>query len=280
MAATLRLVQAVDDLPMEIFDGYEFWLRAKGCGDSTVYDRITHLAKFARDVPNFPGVSPREISAWLGRPGFAPWTRASYYGHLRSWFRFALEFELVSDDPMAKMRRPKPPKSAPRPLTPAQVVVVLAAANPNTHAWLTLGLFAGLRAHEIAKVRGEDVQEDQLYVLGKGGHGEYVATHQAIWRLAQSRPRHGWWFPTTRSSVGHVTSGGVSTMTSRLFAAHHIEGSVHRCRHTFATELLRAGVNIRVVQTLMRHECLSSTQIYTAVDEIECRDAINLLRAA
>ena len=58
-----------------------------------------------------------------------------------------------------------------------------------------------------------------------------------------------------------------------------IEGSLHRCRHTYATELLRAGANIRVVQTLMRHASLSSTQIYTAVDENERREGIRRLGA-
>jgi len=68
-------------------------------------------------------------------------------------------------------------------------------------------------------------------------------------------------------------------MTSRLFAANGIEGSIHRCRHTYATQLLRAGVNIRVVQELMRHASLTPTQIYTAVDEDERRDAITRLAA-
>jgi len=164
-------------------------------------------------------------------------------------------------------------------LQPPQVAMVLAAAtNANMHAWLTLALYAGLRAHEIAKIRGEDVNEDQLWVFGKGGVGEYLPTHPAIWALAASRPRSGWWFPS-RSASGHVTSLAVSTRTSKLFSAHGIEGSIHRCRHTFATELLRAGVNVRVVQTLMRHASLASTMIYCAVDECERRDAIGLLAA-
>jgi len=181
---------------------------------------------------------------------------------------------------MARMHRPKPGKSVPRPLTPAQVGVVLAAAtNANLHAWLTLGLYAGLRAHEIAKIRGEDVEEDQLFVFGKGGQGKFLPTHQMVWELAQSRPRAGWWFPSC-SSTGHVTSMSVTTLTSRLFKANGIEGSIHRCRHTYATQLLRAGVNVRVVQSLMRHASLNSTMIYTAVDEGERRDAINRLVAA
>jgi integrase/recombinase XerD len=215
----------------------------------------------------------------VGRPGFAQWTRATYFGHLRSYFRFALQAGLIEVDPMVGLTRPKHGRGVPRPLTPEQVRLVLdSAGNANLHAWLTLGLFAGLRAHEIAKIRGEDVEEDQLYVFGKGAQGAFLPTHPAVWELAQARPANGWWFPTW-SACGHVRSLSVSTMTSRLFKAHGIDGSIHRCRHTYATQLLRAGVNIRVVQTLMRHESLSSTQIYTAVDEVERRAAIRLLAA-
>ena len=123
-----------------------------------------------------------------------------------------------------------------------------------------------------------DVTADQLYVFGKGGQGAFLPTHHLVWELARTRPRQGWWFPTC-SSVGHVTSMSVTTMTTRLFAANGIQGSIHRCRHTYATELLRGGANIRVVQELMRHKSLTSTQIYTAVNEDERRAAINRLAA-
>jgi integrase/recombinase XerD len=265
---------------MTHMNGYEPWLRANNCGDRTVTERLGHLADFTRSHPDFPAVTPGQLTCWLGRPGFAPWSRATYYGHLRSYFTWATQTGIVTADPMARMRRPRPRHCAPRPLTPAQVhAVTSAATNQNMHAWLTLGLYAGLRAHEIAKIRGEDVDADQLYCLGKGGQGAYVPTHPLIWRLAASMPAYGWWFPTCSTS-GHVTSMHVSTKTTELFAANGITGSIHRTRHTFATELLRAGVNVRVVQTLMRHESLASTQIYTAVDEDERRDAINLLVAA
>ena len=276
----LVLAQPVfDNEVVDPFAGFEPWLRANSCCENTIADRIGVLADFTRHHPNFPNVTPVEVTNWLDRPGYAPWTRATYFGHLRSYFRFATGAGIVEVDPMAGMRRPKPGRGTPRPLNAGQVAAVLTAAIPNVRTWLMLGLYAGLRAHEIAKIRGEDVTADQLYVFGKGGQGAFVPTHPLVWAEAQSRPRQGWWFPT-RAAAGHVTSLAVSTMTSKLFAAHGIEGSMHRCRHTYATELLRGGANIRVVQTLMRHESLTSTQIYTAVDEDERRAAINRLVAA
>jgi len=264
---------------MSRFTGFEPWLRANNCGDSTVHYRLAHLRDFAAHHPRFPNVTPGEITNWLGRIGYMPWSRATFYGHLRSYFTFAIDAGIVTVDPMARMRRPRQGKSVPRPLNPAQVRTVMAARNANVRAWLTLALYAGLRAHEIAKIRGEDVEERQLYVVGKGGSEAYLPTHPLVWALALERPAAGWWFPTI-ADTGHVSARSVSAITGRVFAANGIEGSIHRGRHTYATELLRAGANVRVVQTLMRHASLQSTMVYTAVDEDERRDAIALLLAA
>jgi integrase/recombinase XerD len=247
---------------------FALWLRAAGCSERTIQDRLGTLHRFARAHPTFPSCRPMQISAWLGQPGYAPWSRAMYYGHLRSFYKFAVDNDLVDVDPMARIQRPKPGQGVPRPLTPEQVITVMAAAGPDVHAWLTLGLYAGLRAHEIAKIRAEDIQEDYVFVVGKGGRPAQVPTHPAIWALALSRPRQGWLFPTS-SEFGHVRTPQVSALTSVLFSEHGIDGSIHRMRHTFATNLLRAGVNVRVVQTLMRHRSLASTMIYMAVDESE-----------
>lgn len=261
---------------------FALWLRANGCSERTIRDRLEHIGDFTRHHPGFPNVRPMHVTAWLGREGYAQWSRATYYGHLRSYFTFALENDVIDVDPMARMRRPKVAHGIPRPLTPEQVDLVLTASagkrNANVGAWLTLGLYAGLRAHEIAKIRGEDVKQDSIYVFGKGGTSAEIPTHPRVWALALDRPRQGWWFPTS-SAAGHITPLSVSTLTTRLFKANGIEGSIHRMRHTYATELLRAGVNIRVVQTLMRHKSLSSTMVYTAVDEDERRDGIDRLEA-
>jgi integrase/recombinase XerD len=257
---------------------FSLWLRSRGCSANTVEDRLSHIGDFANHYPSFPNSRPMEITAWLGREGLATWSRATYYGHLRSYYTFAMENDLIERDPMGRMKRPKPPRGEPRPLTVDQVEQLMAATRgrPAIRAYLILALYSGLRAHEIAKIRGEDVNEANLYVLGKGGQSAHIPVHPLVWEEACRRPEAGWWFPS-RGASGHVSSMTVSTMASRLFKANGIEGSIHRCRHTYATRLLRAGNNIRVVQSLMRHASLSSTMIYTAVSEDERLEAIRTL---
>jgi integrase/recombinase XerD len=276
-AAALPILHLVSERPPGPgLADFALWQRANGCSESTIENRHAHLAEFIRHHPAWPVVHPMDITAWLGREGYAPASRATFFGTLRSYFTYAMENDLLSVDPMARMRRPRVPKSKPRPLTVDQTDMLLIVASPKMRAWLTLGLYAGLRAHEIAKLKAEDVDQTSIHVLGKGGRTDQIPTHPRIWALAATMPASGWWFPS-RVEGGHVSSMTISTLTTRLFSAHGIKGSIHRCRHTFATRLLRAGVNVRVVQTLMRHESLESTMRYTAVDEVEMLDGMSRL---
>jgi integrase/recombinase XerD len=230
----LRSLSLVDERPPGPgLTDFALWLRANGCAERTIKDRLVTVDRFARAHPSFPNVRPMHITAWIGRPGYAAWSRATYYGHLRSYFAFALENDLIGVDPTARMHRPKSGQGVPRPLTPEQVITVMSTArNADLHAWLTLGLYAGLRSHEVAKIRGEDVDRDYVYVNGKGDSHAQIPTHPLVWAEAQCRPKVGWWFPTS-SPEGHVRTPAVSAITSAHFTDHGIEGSLHRMRHTY-----------------------------------------------
>ncbi len=71
----------------------------------------------------------------------------------------------------------------------------------------------------------------------------------------------------------------MTNATTTLFRRLGIDGSSHRCRHYFATQLLRGGTSVRVVQTLMRHSSLATTAAYLAVDEDERSAAVSALVA-
>ena len=152
---------------------------------------------------------------------------------------------------------------------------MLGRAEGWERTWVLLGMYAGLRAHEIAKLRAEDVNEDFIYVEGKGGRRSMLPTSPLLWaEVNKYYPRTGYLFPSRGS---HISTGRVSVRVGRLFEELGIEGSIHRARHTFATILLREGAKIRVVQQLMRHASLATTAAYAAVDEDEMRAAVHLL---
>jgi integrase/recombinase XerD len=243
------------------------WLVSWGAAESTVTVRLRVLTAFSEEHDPMT-VNAEEVTAWLARPNLKPWTRHAYFGHLRSLFDWMRRTGRRQDDPTLDLRRVRRPEDVPRPLTREQLSAVLATAEGRVRTYVLLGLYAGLRAHEVAKIRGEDVSEDSVYVLGKGGKSSSLPTHPLIWQEALAYPRRGWWFPTW-SRAGHVTGSRVTGSTRELLSSLGIEGAHHRCRHTFGTSLLRAGNNIRVVQELMRHSSLATTERYLLVEDHE-----------
>jgi integrase len=262
-----------------VLAAYTAWLRSWGASEETVKARESvargRLREWGRD-----GFTVENAQTWLGRPNLARWSRATYHAHLSDFCAWLVATGRIEFNPMEEMRKPGRPQSLPRPLSEPEVARVLAAAHGRQRDWIMLALLSGLRAHEIAKLRGEDVTVDGIYVEGKGGTRASIPTHPDLWEIAQRYPRSGWWFPSAKVPGEHIAASTVSNYTGRFFRSLGISGSIHRCRHVYGTRLLRAkDTNIRTVQKLMRHANLDTTAAYTAVDEDELRSAIGRLSA-
>lgn len=222
-------------------------------------------------------VCATQICAFLA--AYTGHTLRTYHDHFRALYTWLAESGRLESNPVDEVPRPPTPKPRPRPLSREDAARSLMHASGDLHAYLMLGRFAGLRAHEIAKFAGEDIDADALYVLGKGNQRAIIPTHPLLWELAQTYPRQGYWFPSERAAAGHVTAHSVTMRVSRHFARLGIDGSSHRNRHLYGTELLRAGANLRVVQELMRHADLTTTVRYLGVDQEEKVSAIRRLSA-
>lgn len=259
----------------ELSDAYQRWLLAHRLSPETIRTRGNFLRRIVAEIGDPAEIDATDISVWLAP--WSGWTLASYFYAMHSVMTFMQETERRPDHPMVGMRRPAQPKPAPKPFEDHEVDRILAAARGNHRVQIELGLYAGLRVHEVVKVDGRDVTETKLRVLGKGNKLAHLPTHERLWELAERFPRDGWWFPSTRSQTGHLTSKALTGRTTRLFADLGMDGSFHRLRATYGTRLLRAGINIRVVQRLMRHDSLASTEHYLGVAENELEAAIAAL---
>jgi integrase/recombinase XerD len=260
----------------DVLDEYAEWMRSWGASERTIGARLT-MARSRLAAWGLDGFTTENITTYLARPGLKKWTVSTYHAHLTDICGWLLATGRIPSNPMPDVRKPRRPKGAPRPLSEVEVARVLSVVQGRTRHWIMLALLAGLRSSEIAKIRGEDVTVDGIYVHGKGDKAEVLPCHPQLWVIAQEYPRRGYWFPGNEN--GHIRSQQVSATVGRLFEALGIDGSIHRARHVYGTRLLRAGVNIRTVQKLMRHSNLDTTANYTAVDEDELRAAINLLPA-
>lgn len=256
---------------------YATWLRSWGASRDTVHARSTIAASRLKEW-GVSGFTSDNITTYLADPDFSAWTRATYHAHLTDFCAWLTATERLEVNPMLKVRKPRRPKSQPRPLSEAELARVLAVAEGEVRDWILLALHAGLRAHEIAKIRGEDVSADGVFVMGKGGVPVTLPAHADLHEMRRRYPAQGYWFPGP--DRGHIRSQRVSVRVGRLFEKLGLEGAVHRVRHVYGTRMLRLGADIRQVQKLMRHANLDTTAAYTAVDEDALRGVIDRLPSA
>lgn len=264
----------------ELLDAYATYLRSWQASETTIRARMT-LARSRLRAWGVEGFTPERIAAFLatGKDGEPRqrWTTTTYHNNLTDFCAFLVAAGHLSESPMDGIKRAKRQAKRPRPLSEDEIERVLAVVEGRTRDWIVIALLTGLRAFEIAKLRGEDITDDGIYVLGKGGVEATLPLHPDIADMASRYPAVGHWFPG--NDDGHVRAQHISLTVGKLFESMGITGSIHRCRHSYATRLLRAGVNIRVVQRLMRHASLETTAGYIAVLGDEERDAILLLTA-
>ncbi|WP_063832042.1 tyrosine-type recombinase/integrase [Nocardia otitidiscaviarum] len=254
-------------------------MRAEGFATRTIDDRIAAVEQFAAAT----GVDPTHadtdaIVEWLATSHWQTSSRNTRHTQLKAWFVWLHKHGHRDDNPMADLPAPKRGRGRPRPFTVEELRRIEAAPmHHRTRAMLRLALCQGFRVHEIAKARGEDFDlvSRSITVTGKGGKTATLPMHPLVHDIALSMPRTGWWFPSNATRPGrHVRPGSVSDVIRKLCMRAGIKGWAHRLRHSFATGLLDHGVDVRVVQELMRHESLATTQIYTLVSDARRIDAL------
>lgn len=275
--ATTTLPEPIPELAqLDPLADYIGWMADHGFKPKT----ITHRAGIARRLLTEFGsfdIASRDLARWLSP--YTGWTRRSYYTAISTLYRWQIDDGHRDSSPLDLLPAPRRPRGRPRPLPRSLAEIVLADATGDLRAWVCLGLYAGLRRHEIAKFRGEHINEWDIIVSGKHDVEATIPTHPELWAIAKNYPRRGYWFPSrvksVRSTRGHVSADTVGLAVSNHFRECGIEeGAAHRLRHTFISTLSRDGNRTRVVQELARHASLDATMAYDAVEISELRNAV------
>lgn len=262
---------------------WEVWQVAQRLSRRTIEERL----RIIRQCHAETGLQPISIDA----PGIVRWiadhdddwsdsTACTYTSYLAAWFKWLQITDRRIDNPMVKVGTPRAPDREPRPITDADVVKLLQTRMwTSTRRMILLALLAGLRVHEIAKIRGEDVDcgTRMLWVKGKGKRLKSVPLHPILLEMAAEMPAAGWWFPMRGHESEHILAKSVSDIIGRTMRRAGVRGTPHCCRHWYGSTLLDNGVDIRVVQELMRHKSLATTQIYTRVPDQRRHEAIGRL---
>lgn len=222
---------------------------------------------------------------------FSARSQARLISALRRYFRFLIRDGARSDDPTARLHAPRLPRALPKLLSTADVDRLLEAPDVTQtlglrdRAMLELMYASGLRVTELVTLKHHQVQLERglVQVQGKGGKERVVPMGEPAcdWiaqYLRRARPELA---DGSRSDDLFITVRG-QAMTRQHFwqgiKRHAAQAGIqaplspHTLRHAFATHLLEHGADLRVVQTLLGHSDLSTTQIYTHVTRVRLRE--------
>lgn len=254
---------------LDLLSEWATWMRAAGWTPKTVSGRLGVIRCASNATGSDPlAFEPGVVSEWLAGLSNAN-TRSTYFRGLVAWHGWLLEQGHRPDDPTRLLRRPRQPKGVPHPVSTAGLQRLLKhlETRPRHRAMVLLCAYQGLRVHEVAKIRGEDIDLDDnvLRVLGKGGKDAVLPLHPEVVGLAAVMPRRGWWFGSSKHKGRPVAPTAVTTGVGNAMRAAGVQGSAHSLRHWYGTHLLRSGADIRVVQGLMRHASLATTEGYLEV---------------
>jgi integrase/recombinase XerD len=235
--------------------------------------------------------SLREIPSGEGEPALSKSSAARMLSSVRGLHRFLLAEGVVEVDVAADVKPPKLPSSLPKAITIAQMESVLAATDGDEHqqlrdkALLELLYATGARISEAVALNVDDVLDgDVVRLFGKGNKqrivpvGSYAQAAIEAY-LVRVRPV----FSARGTATPALFLGARGQRMSRqnawliIRAAAEraklgIEISPHTFRHSFATHLLAGGADVRVVQELLGHASVATTQIYTLVTADSLRD--------
>lgn len=242
------------------------WLTLTGARPSTIKARRTVLLAFERAAaPHRLGeVTRLDVEAYLSRP-LAPESRRTYRSHLRAFYAWCVEEQLLADDPTARVPTIRVKRGTPRPITDDELDRALSIADRRMRAWLLCMALAGLRCMEVAALRPTDLVEQSTGVLlhlrvTKGGGTATIPCHPSLLEAFAVLPiRNGLWWD--------VTPGTLSASVNRHLQVAGVAGTAHALRHWAGTSWFRAsGHDLLTTATLMRHASVDTTTIYAALD--------------
>jgi integrase/recombinase XerC len=222
----------------------------------------------------------RSYLASLSRKGLARRSIQRHLSSLRSFYRFLLRRGLARTNPATVVPTPKGEKRLPKAMSLKEVTALVEAPPESTwrdlrdRAMFELLYASGLRVSELTGLAADDIHfaGQVMRVRGKGGKERIVPfgskAREALKAYIAVRPGAPSKALFLNKNGGRLTSRSVHRLVLRYVLIALKEKGIHphTFRHTFATHLLEAGADLRVIQELLGHASLSSTQIYTHVD--------------
>ena len=273
----------------------------KGLAENSIlaYQRdVSLLATFAEDTKQKPEQLTYEqlktFVAHLYDLGLSARSQARIISGIKQFYRFLLLEQYLTADPSELLEQPRLGKKLPEVLEIDEIDNMLAAIDlskpegSRNHAMIETLYSCGLRVSELIHLRFADLYFDEgfIRVIGKGNKERLVPVSESVEKEIKAyqnsiraqlpiQPGHEQFVFLNRRGA-QLTRVMVFTIIKQLAAQIGLKKNIspHTFRHSFATHLIEGGANLRAVQEMLGHESITTTEIYTHLDQRFLRKAI------
>jgi site-specific recombinase XerD len=282
----------------ELEEAFHLWLesmQARQFSPNTLRGYRVNVGAFLRylqenlNLTTLDAVRPAHIRKWLiyrQQHGVSNAQLHNDYRQPRTFWRWCIKEELTTNDPFAKVEKPKLQPTLKPALTPREVEQILQACDGKDwlrlrdKALILLLLDTGLRIHEAHKLTVADAQQETVLIRGKGGKQRVVFLSAEV-RLAIKRYLKACPYPLTDDSPlwqgmnGALTLWGIMEVVEKIGKRAGLPKPLgaHTFRRTFATWSLRSGIDLEQLRQLMGHSDYTVLRQYLSLVEADLKQA-------
>ncbi|MFI3260116.1 MAG: site-specific tyrosine recombinase/integron integrase [bacterium] len=239
-------------------------------------------------------ITKEDIQNFIYNLDKSPKTKAHYLTVLNSFFSFLYNESIIRENPVSSIKNPKIPKKLPNYLSVTEIDSLL-DMNPKTHydyrnkAMLEVLYATGIRISELLNIETKHIDYNQgvIKIMGKGSKerfvpiNDYALKYLKIWindhRIEVLKKKLSSYAFINHHGNEMTRQGFFKIVKQRAIEARiRKEISPHTLRHSFATHLLNNGADIRIIQELLGHENLVTTEIYTHLESKKMKNDYNL----
>tara|TARA_Y100000768_G_scaffold388174_1_gene382622 strand:+ start:4864 stop:5799 length:936 start_codon:yes stop_codon:yes gene_type:complete len=219
-------------------------------------------------------------------------TISRYFSSIRGFHKYLLSEKITSKDPSVYLDKPKTNKKLPYVLTYSEILKIINSVNIDSNlgfrdkSILYLLYSSGLRVSELLNLKLTNLMKDEHFVrvIGKGNKERYVPISPVALdaiksyientrpELSRKKESHGYLFLNYRGDK--LSRMGIWKIVTNYSKALNLSDKItpHTFRHSFATHLLEGGADLRVVQEMLGHSDISTTQIYTHLNKSKLKE--------
>ena len=294
----LQVVRALSPLAVrEYYLDLRTFFRYMKVGDSLSEEEFNQVDASDFTIEQFRKISLADLHEYLAfrqsELNNSAKTRMRKISSLRGLFKYLATQKLITENPTLDLRSPKTEKKLPHYLTFRQSYALLSSIDgrfkARNLAIITLFLNCGIRLSELVGLNYNSISERHLRVRGKGNKERILYLNDACLAALKEyeAERATYTFRITEPEALFVSQRGsrisqrmVQTMVKEFMKRCGIDTevySVHKLRHTAATLMYQNGVDVRILQEILGHSNLGTTQIYTHITSSQIEDSMKVI---